>query len=562
MWNPDKEFKGYKADIAIDKNQYFDDEPVMLTLKITDGRSDKASWSLFTPSRLRISDEKGKDVDFLAYPVSGTDDVIRSKLWGSIKEKTFDLTSFTDPYYGVEYIYRFPPGKYTITYYFYSNSRKPIGVGSSHLDGECRWGKLHSNTIPFEISERKPRMPIDTEELFRKASKLIDENKPEEAVGEFRKIVASTSDFPTVRRAIENIIIIRHLVHYNDVLPAGKKANMNRRPPSYGDNLRKGIEDFAQKSRKSRNQWIEPLSLGLSLLHVPMETRKEIVDRFLKCPDHFWVGGEIDKAEEEFFKDFRLGDFIAYPQLRSILEEKIANPKTCKGKLMEIYLKIPEQDFPKSPETMLAFLRLYPPNVLEYYTENQAPKELVPFIAQYFDDEKTTWGNGAVQAHVSDAAFAAFETAVGFNLGFQKDPTRDYDRISFRDIIKTLLKRWWKIHGYEYGFTENTGDELILARIKAMREADEARFGVIKKVSEENGHFVVDLDRTGIIGEDNCGSNDKIHIANGINLPENLKEGAKAVICINYEGDPLKFEEKAKVNGSNCIWIIPPDEIK
>ncbi|HCE46142.1 MAG TPA: hypothetical protein DET40_21570 [Lentisphaeria bacterium] len=450
LWNLDERYQDYKAEISLDKKQYIDYEPVILTLKINNENDKAASWKLFTPSSFRIRDERGKDVDFLAYPVSGRDQVIRSKVIVAIKEKSFDLTSFTDPYFGMEYIYRFPTGKYTVTYYFYSPFR-PIGVGKSHyVDGECRWGRFHSNTVSFEISEGGNHPKTDVDALFQNASKFIDENKPEEAVGAFKKIAASTRDFSSIRRAIENIVIIRHLVHYNGTPLIGNHAQM----PSYVNNLRKGIKDLLEESRNSVSPWIDPLSLGLSLLHIPKEESRKIIERFLKCSDDLECRGGIDKTEKEFFREFRLEDFIVFPQLKSILEEKIADPKTCNRKLLEIYLKVPEREFPKSPKIMIGLLQKYPKVVLEYYAENKAPKELVPFIAQYFDDEEDTWGNGTVHVHVSDAAFKAFENAVGLNLGFKKDD-RYYDRISSRDSIRALLKQWWKLHGREYGGTEN-----------------------------------------------------------------------------------------------------------
>jgi hypothetical protein len=459
LWRPDEKYKDYdyKAKISLNKNRYSDREPVMLTLKIR-GENDKWSvaWQLFTPCSLRIRDEKGGDIDFLAYPVSGLDDAIRSKIWAGMEENSFDLSSFIDPYYGVEHIYKFSPGKYTVTYYFYSPYR-PIGVGKRHYaDAECRWGQNHSNTVTFEIFEDKNAGKADIKALFRSAYKFIDENKPEDAIGEFKKVVRSTKDFSNVRKAIEHIMIIRRLAYYE---PLQFMKNIARKHAfhRYGDDLRKAIEDYEKEVKNSLNRCFEANSLGLSLLHIRTEESREIIERFIKCRDSFWTKEGVDEAEEKFFKNFHLEGYIKFPQLRPILEKKIADPEKCSKELLELYLETSERDFPKSPQTMKAFLQKYPLPVLEYYAENKSPRELVPFFAQYFDDETNTWGNGEVQAHVSDAAFKAFENAVGLNLGFSKDHDGDYCRISHRNQIRDILKQWWKVHEHEYGLTTSAG---------------------------------------------------------------------------------------------------------
>lgn len=544
-WDPEEKFEKYKAEVCMDKSIFFDDEPIMLTTEISGA---DASWRLFTPTNLRIRDENERDVNILLYPVTDRDSVMRSKVWDSRTKQIIDLTSFVEPYYGVEHIYKFSPGKYTATFYFYSHYKtQTVGLESYAAMGSRRWGKLHSNTISFEIYDRKDHPQLDIDELFQQASKQIDKNLPHDAVKTFKKIVSSSTEFSVIQKAIRNMILIRHIVRYDDTSRYQEK------------NLRTEMDNFVEKAGNNPNRQLESIVLSLSLLHVPMEVRKELICRYAKCKDSFWNNTPVDKSEEEFFKDFYPGNFFSFPQLRPILEEAIANPQTCSRTLRDNYLSISEQDFHKEPKIMLGFLRTSPSDVLSYYSKNKAPRELVPFIAQYFEDKTNTWGNGSIQANVMDGAFEAFEKAVGLNLGFPDD--QQYDRIHYRDAIKMIVKRWWKLHAFEYGVTEDASDELILSRIHAMRQAHEARWGVVREVIEKDGRIEIDFDRKGVINVDSCGVREKIELAKDINVPGNLKKGVLAVICVTLKGDILRPERPEYVVATpNAIWAIPSKE--
>jgi hypothetical protein len=240
--------------------------------------------------------------------------------------------------------------------------------------------------------------------------------------------------------------------------------------------------------------------------------------------------------------------------------ETIHNTKECPRTLCEIYLNISEKRLPRDPETMLALLRVYPFEVLDYYCKNKAPREMVPFIAQYFDNTSETWtdGKGKVQAMLKDDAFQAFEKAVGLDLGFTdalSDSRFQKDRVRSREAINTIIKRWWGLHDFEYGVTQGADEKTILTRMQAVEQAHETGWGEVREIIKKEGKVFINFDIKRSIGGRPIGSRRKIEVGKGIPLPDGLKKGVNAVMCYKYKKG--LFSGDYILDNPDGIWVCP-----
>jgi hypothetical protein len=81
--------------------------------------------------------------------------------------------------------------------------------------------------------------------------------------------------------------------------------------------------------------------------------------------------------------------------------------------------------------------------VLEHFCKVPAPIQLLPLIVPFFDDTTPLWGKSTIQAQLRDAAFMAFEKAVGLQLGFGR---LHANRVRHRDAIREILEDWRRRH--------------------------------------------------------------------------------------------------------------------
>ena len=168
---------------------------------------------MFSPVFMRVQDAQGRDVDLFQRPVLSGSGGVRSKVFrpAEEKEKVVDLTSFREPYEGAEFVHRFEPGTYTVTFHF-SIGRpqgRLLGSGVTHLVEPRVFGPRKSNTVTFTVRAAKLPPPEAAESLIRKAEALTAESKADEAVDTYKRAVLGLSD----QKRIEEVIFSSHAAH-------------------------------------------------------------------------------------------------------------------------------------------------------------------------------------------------------------------------------------------------------------------------------------------------------------------------------------------------------------
>lgn len=428
---PDERFSHHEARISIDKESYTTEEPILLTLEI-EGPGGGAPWQLFCPRYVRVQDSEDEEVNLFVSPVTDTDGSIRSKCFGNHSKGQMDLTSFIELSHGIEYVYRFRPGRYIATFHFSAelpdldNRFRHHNLAYSRL-----WGERHSNTVSFTVSRPKRAERPDTADLFAHASEMVAADRANDAVKIYKRIVWGSDDQPTIQRAIRQILRVRRCALYDD--PLGS-ADWEADPlADYLDALRKKAEE---RGRRGEEDYLEIDVRRLSLLHTSAEVREEW------CRGRY-RGEQLEGAEMEYTRPDLLwssesASLFHYPQFRSILDRELQRPAECPIDYLAIALCLPGR---KSPKFIEVFLERSPGAVLQHYRKHKAPLEIAALFPPYFEDLRGVSGNREYTITVADEALAAFEKAKGLDLGLPSYSVKGMrERARLRKEIRALLR--------------------------------------------------------------------------------------------------------------------------
>ena len=543
--DPAERFQKYQATLRLPKQEFSTDEPIPLVLEIRPKEPPKneddfvpdAPWWLFSPTHLKVEDDRGREVNLFTQPVTTQTGGIRSKVFYGLKEKTIDLASFVVPYHGIEFVRRWEPGAYRVTYYFYADldeAAEPVDFMRPHV-----FAGQSSNTVTFTVKKAEGGKPPDTAAMMAAAAGFVEKNRANDAVEAYKRVVLASHDQAAIQRAIRQVLLIRSRVSFDE--------------EEY--RLKDGQRLADLMSKDVNESWIHSYSLELSLLHLAPAECRAWVARYLKihrvqegmdAPD--MTQAEVDK-EGAFWAEARLEWLFLFPPFKPMLDEALQHPDTCPSYYIGVYLVQVE---PKDPAIMKAFLArdpvqvLDPIQVLMYYQEHKAPLELVPFIQRHFDD-----------AGIPDLAMQVFEKAVGLNLGFIDDGTSHPRRGDSHDVVRALLDKWWQWHARDYGVTPGADDALILKRLAAIRASDEVWECRIDRVGREDRRTVLHICRLRTIHGDYAPGNSTVFVSDGVGVAESLlKPKAEIILCVSRtdrSGDFL-------LNRPDAVWPAGANE--
>lgn len=439
--DPDKRWEGYDVRLSMDKTEFVQDEPVPVTMSVTTDDPWGSPWWFLSPDHLRVQDAQGRDVSLFHRPVSGFDNRVRSKVFVTAKERTADLTSFVEPYHGIEFVNRFEPGTYSVTFYFsFDWPHQDNCIEPEDFAYPCVWGPKKSNTVTFTVraAESKPSVNIDA--LFEKGGELVAKSKANDAVRTYKQVILNTVDQQLIEKAILQILLIRSVSAHDDEGLYEKPEEEAKKPlpERIRVYLKENVERFGGLHCVS---WLGPLAFRLSVLHLAGNEARR------------WYGEYIGFRAGEFDWDTPEGRELTlrwdeadgarlfhFPLYRALLMADLGNAKGCPRQCAEIYLRLPGE---KDVELLRKLLHKHPDPVLEHFCEVPPPRELLPDIERYFDDRTSIWGESTIKVERRDAAYLAFERAVGLRLGLRR---LDADRVRQRDAILEILEDWRRRH--------------------------------------------------------------------------------------------------------------------
>jgi len=539
------------ATLSLPKETFREGEPIPLTIRTeADPAAEQgqfvdhtAPWWLFSVTQLLIQNQDGREVNPFIYPVSGGSGGVRSKVFYDLEKKTIDLTAFVEPYHGQEYVFRFKPGMYRVTFYLHSDwdqSRTESGfIGP-------RWlGSRTSNTVTFTVKAAPPDKRPDLKVLLARAEELIDQNKPNEAVRAYKRAILHTRDQATIQKAIRQIVLIRSCASYDS-------------PPDFSRFLRKPTDEGAlslgecmrrvvENEKECANPWLHRQTVELSLLHVPPEDRKAWVERYLnvidlvKGPWDAWTVEPEDREEVELWRRVQLDHLFACPQYKPILDEAVRHPERCDPFFIGVYLR---EQRDKDPAILRTFLEREPQRVFEHYVHRRAPLELVPFIPRYFEGKHARY------------AMAAFIRAVGLDLEFDPRPASLSDKPAMSEnVVKAFLQDWWRCYAPDFGVTLNTEEADILGRIAAIRQADQVLEGYVEKAEHKEGHLLLDFyTRRRVRGFP--GNPHDLHVPAGFDVPKSaFDRDNRTFVCVTCGRNETRL-----VDSPHAIWIVLKQE--
>ncbi|MHC4251140.1 MAG: hypothetical protein ACYS9X_18625 [Planctomycetota bacterium] len=446
--DPDERWEGYEARLDMDKRESAEGEPIPVMMGVTTTDKWGSPWWLLTPDRLRVRDSDGRDVNLFRRQVTGFDGLIRSKVFATTKERTIDLTSFVEPYHGMELVNRFAPGTYSVTFHFsYAWPHQDDVIGPEDFVHPCVWGPMKSNTVTFTVRPAEDARPVDVDSLFREAERSVAASDADGAVRAYKQVVLSTDDQKVLEKAIAQVLLIRAIEKHDerDLFPdeADEEAALVLIDPAARKErakpLRRRMDEFPSEWDRSRAS-IRREAFRLSLLHVSRAEAERWYREFIRCragefdwetPEEKEIQSRWDGVGDEFFN---------YSPFRDFLLRDVAKPDTCPKPCVEIYLRLQGK---KDAALLRELLRAHTDVVLHHFCEDPAPRELLGDIARYFDDRTRTWGNGPIQAERRDDAMLAFERAAGLDLGFGL-PHQSFvpERIPRREAIRAILENW------------------------------------------------------------------------------------------------------------------------
>jgi len=430
---PDWLFESHKAVLSAAKTEFEQGEPVLVTLRT----EPEVHWRDLTVLHLRIQDERGCDVNPFLTPVCAGDGVVRSKIDTTLDGVTFDLTCFLLPYDGIEYVCRFAPGRYTVTYYFV------VGTGAGFappqwemLATSRQWGRLHSNSVAFTVLPRAREEPAGSVGMLGLVKALLARREANRAVDACKRIILASSDERTIFEAISCIRSIRDQVSWDDDKWRDEKWMAER------------IAAISLRAPESLSEDRKQHILTLVLLHLSAHTRRELFHKWVReCAD---AGTDLSEPE---WSDERLSalcsrELYAFPQFRPLVEEALRSPGTCPWPCAEAYFS--RHFGGRELAVVRGLLPVFPQTVLDYYADHKAPKQLLPHFLPYLDvDDEGT----------ADLAAAAIEKAAGLSIGLIR--RKENGRPAFgnfvvdRPTVRKLLRQWWEMKprpGEEEGF--------------------------------------------------------------------------------------------------------------
>jgi len=535
----------FKPVLRMDRAEFRVGEPIPLTIEShkPDGADERTPdhpgvpYARFSVLFLRILDEDGNEVNPFLHPVSESDGVIRSKVIYGIEKKSIDLTSFLEPYYGVEYVYLFEPGTYRVTYYMHAF----LHNGMPEMFEKRRLGSKTSNTVTFTVKPAEADKRADPDALWTEAERLLAQAKPNEAVDTYKRVILHTKDQATAEKAIRQVLAIRRVASYDDLNGEFEDAPLAQRLA----NLKQNDEAMRTLTGDARR---------LSLLHIPEEERRAWLKAWLDLQelDYRWRRGKPLSPEQgkRLEREWEVGDnlhfdrLFNYPQFRPFLDEAIKRPDECPIGYLQSYLDIVED---KDPAVLRAFLERDTRTVLGYYhypTLRTPPMELVPFLPAHFDDE-----------FIGPWAVDVFIRAAGLDLRMDPTPSEYGSRPHVsQETIRSFVNAWWQAHAVDFGATAGADDETILRRLAAIRAADEVVQGKPsknEKGDEDNG---VSFWVWGTIHTSVSGGSRKVLMPEGVELTEDAFSGDRLyILCLSRSIRDSRFT----LTGPDGIWTVP-----
>jgi hypothetical protein len=399
------------------------------------------------------------------------------------------------------------------------------------------------------VREGPHKKRADVKELFARAAALTKKNLPNDAVETLKKIVKASRDQAVIEKAIDEIMLIRVCAMWDYV---------------DGFEPLERLAEMVEKHRVEKADWRRRNNMAreLSLLHLPENERKKWCDRYQR------LGAEefVDDAEKDALTEFFFGcgphELFHYPQFRSIMVEQLTRPAECASFYVEAYLGLP---IPKDPATMKVLaarsVSRNPYRIFDYYGEHKAPIELIPFLAARGLADKLTKVDGYALGAVEDSALAAFEKAVGLDLGY--DEWRSWKsgskaRARDRAHIRALLAGWWRQHSHDYGVTDGADEATVAARIAAIKDADYVLEGLIKSAKKSEGGVSVALTKRRAIKGVLNNYQPEFRVPAGVAIPKTLlAEGIRVVVCLTRDKvDPAGRPAGLVLKSPAALWKI------
>ncbi|MHC4250387.1 MAG: hypothetical protein ACYS9X_14760 [Planctomycetota bacterium] len=416
--DPDAEFEGCEATVSLDRLSYAADEPVLLRIDV----SRDVGTDTLTPWHVRIVDSRGEEVNILTRSLGGGHLYLAPV--NRLPTKTFDLTSFAAPFSEEDYVWRFAPGRYSVTFHFsvgWPEWRKPF-EGVREL-GPREWGSKTSNTVSFEIRETPPPSPERVRAMLDEAARLAEgaraldvatswpekDARTREAVDVLKRVIVISSDLATVLEAVRRIGAVRADERFDPDAPPDSDA------------------------------------LVLALANATERDRRAACDRYVRA----WkrdMRDEADPVETKLVRSFPFRAFFEHPQFRPILEKQVRR-EAVEYPYAEVYLW---HAGPKDAGVMARLLAQYPAQVFAYYDRRKVPPEVAALLPAYFGSETLVCEGSFGKWLCADAALAAFELAAGLDLGYRERA----DRIRDRELIAGVLRRWWRRNRNAFGAGE------------------------------------------------------------------------------------------------------------
>jgi len=314
------------AQLELNKEEYVAGEAIFATLKIAENeswqRKKVANWWLYSPECIRIQDENEKDVALLVYPLCEPDQYIRSKIFRAFSSKTIDLTSFVEPNFGVEYVFRFTPGKYTATFYFtFEYLHERDGFGYYDMAHPKVWGRFASNSVTFAVRKATKKHDRDIRELLKKAEQAVTKNKADESVAIYKEIILGCGEQTQIQAAIQQIRLIRRCRSYD--------YEILRKIPTITENQPLAAQIRALLEKQG-GFLPEKTSLRLSLLHVPESERitwcRRYARNMLPREKSKYASIEEEAAEDQLFHDLGFEELFHFPQFNRAWLESAKTP--------------------------------------------------------------------------------------------------------------------------------------------------------------------------------------------------------------------------------------------
>lgn len=534
----------FKPVLRLAKREFRVGEPIPLTIEAhKPGQADRpdglasAPWARFNVLNLRIVDDDGNEINPFLYPASGSDGNVRSKVIYGIEKKTIDLTAFVEPYYGREFVYRFKPGTYRVTYYMHAFLDSP----AHKIFENRRLGSKTSNTVTFTVIPADGTEPVDLDTLRDQAEGLVTQGKANEAVQAYKRVILHTSDQPTIEKAIRQILAIRRCSSHDGLIERFEKTSFAERMNALRQN-EKAWRDLDGKARR------------LSLLHIPPRERREWLQRWCEYRqrEHAWLQGKRLPPEEgkrleqerEVWGNLHFYLLFHYPQFRPFLEEAVRNPQDCPIGYLKPYLGVVDN---KDPRVLRAFLERDTRTVLGYYhypVPKTPPMELTPFLPAHFDDK-----------FIGPWAVHVFIRAAGLDLRLDPTPSH-YDprpQVS-KETVRSFVDKWWRAHAVDFGVTPNADDETILHRLAAIRSADEVVQGDPSKAEKGEEGTCVTFWAWSTIHTRASGGGRKVLMPEGVELTEDAFAADRIYyLCLRRPERGWRFT----LTGPDGIWAVP-----